>query len=134
MANRKIKFREIELESGTKILLGRNEENNDELMKRFKGKENIILHTVAPGSPFCVIYDLKPSKHIINISGGACASYSQDWRDNKKDVDMNIFTGKDVSKRMWMKTGTWKVKKAKKIKVKKEDIIKFEKKQRKWQK
>jgi len=127
MANKKIKFREIELKPGSKILLGKNEENNDELMKEFKGKENIILHTVAPGSPFCVIDDLKPSKQIINISGGACASYSQDWRDNKKDTMVNIFTGKDISKNIFMKKGTWKVKKARKIKVKKEDIIKFEK-------
>lgn len=128
MANRKIKFREIELESGAKILLGRNEKNNDELMKKFKGKENIILHTVAPGSPFCVIEgDLNPSQQDISASGAICIRYSQNWRDNKKDAAVNIFTGKDISKNIFMKTGTWKVKKAKKIKVKKEDIIKFEK-------
>ena len=42
---KKIKFREIELESGEKITLGKDEKNNDELMKKFKGKENTIIHT-----------------------------------------------------------------------------------------
>ena len=50
-----MKFREIELSSGTKIFLGKNAEQNDELMKKFRGKENVIIHTVAPGSPFCVM-------------------------------------------------------------------------------
>lgn len=47
-----MKPREYTLESGIKILLGRDENNNDELVKQFQGEENFILHTVAPGSPF----------------------------------------------------------------------------------
>ena len=128
MVSKKIKFREIKLESGTKILLGRNDENNDELMKQFKGKENKILHTVASGSPFCVINDMEPSKQDIVASGSVCASYSQDWRDNKKDITLNVFTGKDITKRIWMKKGTWKVKNPNVIKIKKKDIERFEKK------
>ena len=117
-----MKFREIELNSGTKIFLGRNAEQNDELMKKFKGKENVILHTVAPGSPFCVINNLNPSKEEISESGVYCARYSQDWRDNKKNVKVSIFTGKDVKKERGMDTGTWGVKKSKTKTVKKEDI------------
>ena len=128
MAGKKIKFREIELESGTKILLGKDEKSNDELMKEFKGKDNIILHTAKPGSPFCVIEDLNSSNNDIKASGSVCASYSQDWRDNKKDVIIHVFTGKDISKRKRMKTGTWKVKNPKVIKIKKKDIEKIEKK------
>ena len=37
-----------------------------------------------------------------------------------------MFTGKDISKRFWMKQGTWRVKNSKTIKIKKEDILKFE--------
>jgi predicted ribosome quality control (RQC) complex YloA/Tae2 family protein len=128
MAEKKIKFREIKLESGTKILLGKDENSNDELMKEFKGKENIILHTLKPGSPFCVIKDSNPSKQDITTSGAVCASYSQDWRDNKKNVIVHVFTGKDISKRIWMKKGSWKVKNPKVIKIKKRDIEKIEKK------
>jgi predicted ribosome quality control (RQC) complex YloA/Tae2 family protein len=118
-------FRKLTTASGAEILLGRNENNNDELMKKYKGKSNVILHTVAPGSPFCVIESpIKPSKEDISTSGAACARYSQDWRDNKRDIDINVFTGKDISKRFWMKKGTWKVKNPKTIKVKKRDIQK----------
>jgi predicted ribosome quality control (RQC) complex YloA/Tae2 family protein len=122
MKNKKTKFREFELESENKIFLGKDEKSNDELMKKYKGKENIIMHTSSPGSPFGVIENLNPSKEEIYLSGSIVASYSQDWRDNKKDVMIDIFTGKDISKRFWMKKGTWKVKKSKKIKIKKQDI------------
>lgn len=123
-----MKFRKIILKSGTEILLGKNEKNNDDLMKEFEGKENTIIHTLSPGSPFCVIEsNLNPSTKDIRTSGAICAGYSQDWRDNKKDVTLNVFTGKDIFKKKYMKPGTWEVKKPKKIKVKKQDIISFEK-------
>ncbi|MDO8528504.1 MAG: NFACT RNA binding domain-containing protein [Nanoarchaeota archaeon] len=117
-----MKFREKTLESGTKILLGRNAENNDELVKKFHGKENIIMHTVAPGSPFCVIDNLEQSKEDVNEASAFCARYSQDWRDNKGNVKVSIFDGKNVSKEKGMKTGMWKVKKSKTVTVKKKDI------------
>ena len=122
-----MKFREVVLESGTRLLLGKNAENNDELMKKFVGERNIIMHTVKPGSPFCVIDDLNPSKGDINLSGSVCVGYSQAWRDNKKDTKINIFTGKDVNKKRGMKVGTWKVKKSKTKTIKKGDIIKIKK-------
>ena len=119
-------FRRLTTKSGTKIILGRDENNNDELMKKFKGKDNTIIHTLAPGSPFCVIDSpIEPSKKDISFSGAACASYSQDWRDNKRDVVLDVFTGKDISKKFWMKRGTWKVNKSETITIKKKDIIKF---------
>lgn len=120
-----MKFREIILKSGTRILLGRTAENNDELMKKFKGGENIILHTVAPGSPFCVIDNLNPANSDISTSGAYCAKFSQDWRDNKKDVKMSIFSGKDISKEKGMKEGMWKVKKSKTKIIKKKEIEKI---------
>lgn len=119
-------FRKITTTSGANIILGRDENSNDELMKEFKGKGNTILHTESPGSPFCVIDSpIKPSKEDIKTSGAICAGFSQDWRDNKRDTKVNVFTGKDVSKKFWMKKGTWKVGKSKKIKIKKADILKF---------
>lgn len=119
----KIKFREIKLTSGSEFILGRDERSNDELMKRFKGKENTILHTKTPGSPFCVIKS-KVFEGDVNAAAVLCARYSQDWRDNKRDVAVSVFTGKDISKEKAMKAGTWNVKKSKTIIVKKEDILK----------
>lgn len=121
-----MKFREFALPSGALALLGRNAENNDELVKKFKGKKNVILHTSSPGSPFCVIGIENPSKEDLNISGIVCAKYSQDWRDNKRDVTLDVFNGKNVSKGIFMKKGMWKVRKSKKMKIKKSEILKFE--------
>ncbi|MEX0920197.1 MAG: NFACT RNA binding domain-containing protein [Candidatus Pacearchaeota archaeon] len=119
-------FRNFELKSGTRVFLGKDSESNDELMKKFKGKNNTILHTESPGSPFGVIEKIKPTKEEIYGTGVIVAKYSQDWRDKKKDVELNVFTGKDISKPWFSKPGSWKVKKSKKIKVKKGDILKFE--------
>ena len=117
-----MKFREFKLESGVIVLLGKDAESNDELVKEFEGKENIILHTFAPGSPFCVITDLSPSEKDISESGAWCARFSQDWRDNKSDVKVDIFTGKDVKKKKGMKAGMWEVKKCKMKTIKKKKI------------
>lgn len=122
-----MKSREIILKSGIKIFLGRNAESNDELMKKFKGKKNIIIHTVASGSPFCIIEKLNPNLKEIKEAGTICASKSQDWRDNKSDVKINIFTGKDVNKTKGMKVGTWKVKNSKTKIIKKSEIEKCQK-------
>lgn len=120
-----MKIRERTLTSGSMIFLGRDENSNDELMKKFEGAVNTILHTVAPGSPFCVIENEKPTKTEVYEAGAITAGYSQDWRDNKQDVKVSVFTGKDVKKTKGMKTGTWGVKKSKSIIIKKEDILKF---------
>ena len=121
-----MEFRKITLKSGTEILLGKSAESNDALMKMFEGAPNVILHTAKPGSGFCVLQSAKPSKKEIKEAAAICASYSQDWRDNKSDVLVDVFTGKDVSKQKGMKVGTWKVNKSKKIKVKKREIEKLE--------
>lgn len=118
-----MKTREFILSSGTTIFLGKNSANNDELVSKYNGKSNIILHTAKPGSPFCVIEKLNPTKEEIKQSAIICASKSQDWRDNKGDVIVNVFSGKNVEKDKTMKEGTWKIKsKPKLIKVKKRDI------------
>ncbi len=120
-----MKFREFLLESGTKIILGKDAKSNEELVNRFKGKENTILHTSAPGSPFGVIEKKDPTSEEIHDSAIITARYSQDWRDNKSDVKVNVFTGKDVYKKKGMPTGTFGVKKSRTIIVKKKDILKL---------
>jgi predicted ribosome quality control (RQC) complex YloA/Tae2 family protein len=116
-----MKFREKELESGKKVFLGKNEKNNDELMKLYQGKSNVIFHTAKPGSPFCVSERILNSREIKEAAA-ICASKSQDWRDNKKDVVVHRFTGRDIKKIKGMKTGCWNVKNVKEIKVKKKEI------------
>ncbi len=118
-----MKPREFTLSTGTKIFLGKDAENNDELVREFKGRKNTILHTDSPGSPFCVIEELNPSKEEIYLSGAHCVLKSQDWRDNKRDTPINVFTGNDVKRTIFMKTGSWKLKKnPKRIVIKSKDV------------
>ncbi len=117
-----MKFREFATSSEKKVLCGKDAESNEELVKQFIGKGNRIFHTAKPGSPFCIIQDLKPNKSDINETATFCASKSQDWRDNKSDTNIHVFIGKDTYKRRGMKTGMFGVKKFKIMKVKKKDI------------
>ena len=121
----KLKYREYLTSSGVQILIGKNKEQNEELVKKYMKKKNIIMHTAARGSPFCIINHPKPSKKDIQETAVACARYSQDWRNNKKDVKVHIFTGKYIYKNKDMPTGTFGVKKKKVVIVKKADIIKL---------
>lgn len=110
--------------SNTLIIAGRTAENNEELIRQV-GKNEEVFHTSTPGSPFVNIKG-KPEKGDIKTAVIFCARYSRDWKKNKRDVEVHRFKGRDIYKRKDMKTGTFGVKKFKRIKVKKKDILKFE--------
>ena len=116
-------FRKFITKSKTTIFAGRNSENNEELIRQ-TGKNEEIFHTASPGSPFVNIKG-KPKRGDIKIAAIFCAKYSRDWKKKKLDVEVHRFKGKDIYKKKSMKTGTFGVKKFKRIKVKKIDIIKF---------
>lgn len=121
-----INFRKYCTTSGKTIFAGKNAEQN-ELVVAQSGSEEIVLHTKAPGSPFCNIKE-KATQKDIKETAVFCAAFSRDWKQNKSDVEVHVFKGKDIFKESDMKTGTFGVKKTKSIVVKKEDIIKFLKK------
>ncbi len=127
---RKQNFREYKTSSGRKVLAGKTAENNETLIAQVKDNE-AVLHTKAPGSPFVNIKGkTKPEKKDIKESAIFCARYSQAWKKPKikKDILVHVFKGKNIHKEKTMKTGTFGVKKFKEIKVKKQDILDFEKK------
>lgn len=119
------------MKSGKKVLAGKSAENNEELISQVRGDE-IVLHTALPGSPFVNIKERVSRVKTSDIKEAAlfCAVYSQAWRKPriKKDVLVDIFLGKDIYKNREMKIGTFGVRKAKKIIVKKADIKKFQEK------
>ena len=118
-----MKLREFITKSGIRILAGKDEKTNEELIAQVE-KDGEVFHTETPGSPFVNIKG-KPKKEDIKIAAIFCARYSRDWKKNKRDVIVHRFKGKDIYKSKEMKTGTFGVKKFSTIKVKKEDIIKF---------
>lgn len=119
-------FRKFTTSSGKEVLGGKNAEQNEELLKSNVDNEDIVMHTASPGSPFCVIKG-KANKKDMGEAAVFCARYSQEWKKSKKkhDIIVHMFKGKDIFKEKGMKTGTFGVKKAKIIKVKKEDIEKL---------
>jgi len=114
-------FRKFVTSNGSEIIGGKNAEQNENLMKKFIGKNKIAMHTAKPGSPFCVALK-KLSRKEEREMAIFCAKYSRDWKKNKKNVEVHIFSGKNVYKNKDMKTGTFGVKKIKKIIVKKKEI------------
>ncbi len=119
-----MKFREFETSSGKEVLAGRSAENNEELVAQVGAKE-IVLHTAKPGSGFVNIKGGRVGKKDIYEAGVFCARYSQDWRNNKTNVGVHVFRGAEIFKRKGMKTGTFGVRKFKKIVVDKKDIEGF---------
>ena len=121
------KFRCFFTSSKKMVIAGKNAKNNEEVIEQAEKNEQ-VLHTAKPGSPFVNIKSKKANKTDIKQAAVFCALKSQDWRDNKSDVEVHIFKAQDVYKTKLMKTGTFGVKNFKIIKVKKQDILKLEKK------
>ncbi|MCK4552774.1 DUF814 domain-containing protein [Candidatus Pacearchaeota archaeon] len=121
-----MKFREIITDRGTMIFGGRNAVNNEELVKQVQDNEE-VFHTDSVGSGFVNIKG-RARKGDIKDAAIFCAAYSKDWKKNKSDVIVHRFKGKNIYKNFGMKTGTFGVKKIKKIKIKKEEIQEFLKK------
>jgi len=119
-------FREFITSSGKQVLAGRDAETNEKLIEQ-AGKNEIVLHTAKPGSPFVNIKG-KAGKQDIREAAIFCAKYSQAWKKakTKRDIEVHIFSGRDIYKIKGMKLGTFGVKKHKKINVKKEEIEKLE--------
>jgi len=118
-----MKLREFVTKRETLILAGKSAESNEQLIAQVEPSEE-VFHTVAPGSPFVNIKG-KPKKGDLKEAAIICARYSQDWRDNKKNVKVHRFKGKDIYKNKLMKLGTFGVKKKKIIIVKKVDIMRL---------
>lgn len=114
--------------SGKLVLAGKDAESNEELVKQ-AGKDEIVLHTAKPGSPFVNIKEKakKTSKEDIKEAAIFCVKFSQAWKKAKvkKDVEVHYFLGKEIFKLKDMKLGTFGVKRFKKIIIKKSEIEEF---------
>lgn len=120
---KEINFRKLCTSSGKDVVCGRNAEQN-ELVVAQSGNDEIVVHTKAAGSPFCNIKG-KATKKDIEETAVYCAAFSKDWKQNKRDIEVHYFRGKDIFKEADMKTGTFGVKRAKAITARKKDILNF---------
>jgi len=123
---KEIKFRKLCTSSGKDVICGKNAEQNELVVSQAESDE-AVLHTKAPGSPFCNVKG-KATKEDIKETAVICAAFSKDWKQNHSDVEVHVFRGKDIFKEASMETGTFGVKKAKSLVVKKKNILEFAKK------
>ncbi|MCA9485834.1 MAG: DUF814 domain-containing protein, partial [Nanoarchaeota archaeon] len=100
--------------TGKLVVGGKSSIQNDELLKKLKrsGREHVIMHTSAPGSPFSIIIadikEVKPSDVEETAIFTGC--FSRAWREKKKKAQIDIFKLSQVYKTRLMNVGTWGVK------------------------
>lgn len=106
------------------VVGGKNDEQNELALDKFLKPEYYVLHTTAPGSPFCIIKSDNPGKKDIDEAAIFCACFSQQWKLGTKEINVDVFKGNQIYKSKGMKTGTFGVEgKRKTIKVKPELVL-----------
>jgi len=106
---------------GRLVVGGKNEDQNELVLRNFLKPNYVVMHTSKPGSPFMIIQEHEPSEKDLNETAVFCAAFSKQWKLGNKKVDIDVFKGSQIYKDKKMKTGTFGVKgKKKKMKVKPE--------------
>jgi hypothetical protein len=78
--------RHFRLESGTKVIVGRNEEENN-ILKKFFEKNDILIEVIGVGSPV-VLLKSGENKDDVKKAATLCVNYSD--ADNDEDVDIKV--------------------------------------------
>lgn len=113
---------------GKLVVGGKNDDQNELVLKNFLKPSYVVMHTSEPGSGFMIIQSDKPSKDDLNETAIFCAAFSKQWKLGKNKVDVDIFKGSQLYKTKDMKIGTFGVKgRKKKVKVKPELVLVIQK-------
>lgn len=102
------KYRWFFTSTGKIVIGGRSAEQNEQLLKKIKD-DFIVMHTSSPGSPFTIIFSEKEKVTLSDLEQTAIftASFSQQWKQNKKRAQVDIFSTSQLFKTSSMKLGTW---------------------------
>lgn len=97
--------------SGFLCFGGRSAEQNEEIMKNLVKKDDIILHTDTPGSPFFIIRSdgRKIDEQTIQEAAQATVSYSRYWRNGYSSGIADVFAPNQVKKTKNLPVGTFLV-------------------------
>jgi hypothetical protein len=111
--------------SGKLVIGGKSASQNESIVEKASDLDT-LLHTSAPGSPFCTIKN--PDKKDIKETAIFTACFSQEWKKNK-EIEVNVFLKEDITKTSKMKEGTFNVRRIQEtIKVKNPCLyLKFQK-------
>ncbi len=104
------KFRWFFTSNNLLVFGGKSAEQNEETIPLAE-KTDLILHTKLPGSPFCIIKsdENRISEQDIKEAAVFCASFSQQWKKGKKNVEIHVFSPEQIFKDKKAKTGTFTV-------------------------
>jgi len=117
-------FRWFFTSSNILVVGGKSDEQNEIVLTEFLKPNYIVMHTSLPGSPFMVIQSDNPSKRDLEETAIFTGSFSQQWKSEKKSIDIDIFKGEQIYKLKSMKKGSFGVKGIKKtMKVKPELVL-----------
>lgn len=100
--------------SGKLVIGGKSASQNDELLHQITAlpDDYLVMHTAAPGSPFCVL--LTPFYAIKKADREECAIFtgclSRAWKEKKAETHVDVFLSSQLVKEKGMKAGTWSVK------------------------
>ena len=117
------KYRWFFTSNNVLVVGGKSEEQNELAIKNFLKSNYIVMHTSAPGSPFMIIQSDKPTKKDLDETAIFTASFSKQWKNGNKNIEIDIFKGGQVYKVKSMKTGTFGVKGDKETKKVKPELV-----------
>jgi len=97
--------------SGFLCFGGRSAEQNEDILRNLVKKDDIILHTDTPGSPFFIIRSdiRKIDEQTIQEASQATVSYSRYWKNNYSAGIANVFAPYQVKKEKNLPLGTFLV-------------------------
>lgn len=107
------KYRWFYTSTGKLVIGGKTAAQNDELLHQVTTRSEplLVMHTVAPSSPFCVI--LSVLKNITKADREECAvftaCFSRAWRTRAGEAAVDAFLSSQIYKGKQMKSGTWGV-------------------------
>jgi hypothetical protein len=94
------RFRWFFTSSGKLVIGGKSAEQNEDVIKNYLYRNDLVLHTVQPGSPFAVVKagSEKITADDIHEAAVFCASFSRAWREGKLKVGIHIFKPEQITK------------------------------------
>ena len=93
------KYRWFFTSSDVLVIGGKSAQQNETAVKEAKADET-ILHTLMPGSPFCVLNSQE--KQDLKEAAVFCAAFSRAWRERKKQVEVHVFSKEQIYKEKGM--------------------------------
>lgn len=93
------KFHWFYSSEGVLCIGGRDATSNDIVIKKHMEKDDIVIHTEAPGSPFFVVKNgQQANEKTIEEASQAAASYSKAWKAGVTTIDVFAVKPEQVTK------------------------------------